>query len=109
MVHVPADPNLRGIHIETYGLHGLIFRPHFLFRHVCSSARSYTDFLCLVHVAAERESSANLRVQRKCSQADRPLVIVTLERLSKVITPKRSLCREAERDSREVYSRVSPP
>lgn len=90
-MHVPAVPDFLGILIWTYELHGLISRPRSLLRHVCSSARSYTDFLCLVAVAAERKRGASVPGQRKCGQAGRPIVNVTLEnRLSKAVTRNRA-------------------
>ena len=87
VVHVPAVLDLWGRLMQTYELHGLFFRPHFLLRRVCSSTHSYTDFPGLVQVVIDSECGASLHGQRTCSQAARLLVTVTLEnRLSKAVT-----------------------
>jgi hypothetical protein len=59
-MHVPAVPNLPTRHVQTYKLHGFVFRPHPPTRHVFISTRSYTDFPGLVEIAAERKRGASL-------------------------------------------------
>ena len=87
VVHVPAVPNFLGRLICTYELHCRISRPRSLLLHVCSSTRSYTDFLCLVEVAVERNRVTSVPGQRKCCQAGLPIANVTLQnRLSKAVT-----------------------
>jgi hypothetical protein len=107
VVHVPAVSNLRGRLKQTYVLHGLIFRTNFLLRHVCSSARSYTDFPGLVQVAAEKERGVRLLRQKKVlssrtSESYRDLG----NRISKEVHVREPLSREVQRNAREVYSHL---
>ena len=75
VMHVPAVPNFLGRIICIYKLHGRISLPRSLLRHVCSSTRSYTDFLCLVEVAVERTRGTSVPEQRKCCQAGLPIAL----------------------------------
>jgi hypothetical protein len=68
----------------------------------------YTGFPGLVLVAAESECGASLHRHRKCSQAGSALVNCDLgeSALEGVYTWQEHLSREAESDSRDVYSHV---